>query len=364
MGKLILIFICLWTSTLGFAAPWPTPPDTISTPGQNASSPTAAIDENGNTVALWLENGVVQSNVATASGGWSSTITPISGSGASNPQVVIDSNGNATAVWLANGQLYTSSLPLQGSWSSATILSSSSSASSPQVAVDDNGNVIAVWVEAGWIKSATLLNGGSWPTTPDILSTQAGCSIPQVAIGTDSQTTCIVVWQGLANSIPTVFAISKPVTGTWGSLQTVSPPTLNSVYPQVAVDNMGKGTATWFSYNQTGTTFSDVIVQVSSQSSNLTWGSPVALTNPGLKDPAQCVLGIVAAPNQTTCVVWTTSYDGALFNCESSIYTNGAWQPIVIFSNSNVASYAIAIAMTARGNVFVVYMLQDPSSGD
>ena len=39
---------------LCMAAQWPTPPDTISTPSIDASSPSVAIDLNGNAVAVWI----------------------------------------------------------------------------------------------------------------------------------------------------------------------------------------------------------------------------------------------------------------------------------------------------------------------
>src|SRR5476649_1495644 len=91
--RILVVFLPL----ISCADQWPFPPSTISTPGQNASGQQVAVDLNGNVVAVWIENGVVQATSGTANSGWSMTNTPISGMVASAPQVVIDQNGNATA---------------------------------------------------------------------------------------------------------------------------------------------------------------------------------------------------------------------------------------------------------------------------
>lgn len=51
-----------------FAGRWPTFPDVISTPRQNASEPQIAVDPNGNLVAVWIESGLLKSNAAIVGG--------------------------------------------------------------------------------------------------------------------------------------------------------------------------------------------------------------------------------------------------------------------------------------------------------
>ena len=246
MWKILIVLLSL--SCLGSAAPWPNPPATISTPGQNGSNPQIAVDPNGNCVALWLENGVVMSNWATVGGSWSPTISPVSNAGAESPQLKIDLNGTATALWVENGVVYTAALPLQGSWSSGKALSGSG-ASSPSLSIDASGNLVAVWVKGGMIQSSTCLAGGSFSTTPDTLYPSGGSS-SQVAIGDNGAV--IAVWEVAISGISSVYAATKLLTGSWTTAALVSTIGVNAIYPQVAVDPEGKGSVVWFTYTEEG----------------------------------------------------------------------------------------------------------------
>ena len=167
MKKNILLFCALFVLPLlpGFSGQWPVPPDTISTPGVDASEQQIAVDINGNVVAVWIENDVVKSNSATVNGSWGPSINTLSGSGASNPQVEIDLNGTATALWIEGGVLEVAALALNGSWSAPSALSGAG-ASFPQLAIDSTGNLVATWIQGGEVLSATKLAGGGAGRSP------------------------------------------------------------------------------------------------------------------------------------------------------------------------------------------------------
>lgn len=349
-----LPFICL-------AQQWPDPPVNISTPGQNASAQQVAVDLNGNVVAVWLENDMVKSNSATSSGGWGSAIATLSGTGASAPQVVIDSNGNATAVWVQNGIIQAASLPLNGIWPSSPDEISVSGASSPQIAIDTNGNVVAVWEESGVIQSATKLMGGTWPVSPDTISA-AGASFPQVAIGSNGA--IVAVWQGVVSSISTIYAASKLVSGSWGEPLVISSATINSVYPKIAVDESGHATAVWFRFDLSETTYSNVVVQSSSQPPGGSWSIPVDISSAGIKNPAELALAVVANPSEMAIAEWTTSYNGSLFNCEWNLFSNGTWMPKAdVLQPGNLLAYDLDLSVDSMGNAYTAWMnYDDPSS--
>lgn len=296
-------------------------PTNISTPGQNATNQQIAVDPNGNAVAVWIESGIVKSMSATVSGGWSGTINTLSGSVASDPQVQIDLNGTATAIWVENGIIEASSLPLNGSWS-AEVAISGSGASSPELAVDTSGNLVAVWVQGGVIFSSTKLVSGSWPVSPTAISA-SGASSPQIAIGGGN---VIAVWQGTISSTPTIYAALTTVSGTWGTPVAISTASVNSSFPQIAVDSSGNATAIWFTYSLSGQAYSNVLVESSLLPSGGSWSAPVAISNvAGIRNPSFLVSHVAAGPNGTAIAAWTTSIDGMTFNIQYDIYSNGSW---------------------------------------
>lgn len=354
-----LIFVLCALHPLGcYGDQWPNLPITISTPGVNASSQQIAVDPHGNVVAVWIENGLVQSNSATVTGGWTSNITTISGSVASTPQVAIDLNGKATAVWVENGTIKASQQVLNGNWSTSVVISGSG-ASTPQLAVDQSGNLVSVWVEGGIIKSNTCLVGGSWAGSPDTLSL-SGAFAPQVAIGGNG--VVIAVWQAQGSTTGAICSVSKMLGGTWTSPAVISATNVNSSYPQIAVDASGNAVCAWFSYQLTGSVYSNVVVQSSSQPSGGSWSSPVNISKAGVRNPADLALCVGIGPNDTAIAAWTTSYDGSFFNCEWCVCSGESWSTSYTMVSQNLLTYAIDMATVPKGDAFLVWMNYAPSS--
>lgn len=362
-AKQALLFI-LFFPLFSSATPWPTLPSNISTPGQNATNPSIAVDPNGNVVAVWIESGVVKSNATTVSTNWSSTITTVSNSGASSPVVQIDQNGTATAIWVENGVISTSSMPLNGSWS-AEVAIGGTAASSLQMAIDSSGNLVAVWVDGGVIHSATKLFGGSWSATPDTLS-GVGSSSPQVAIGNDG--TVAVVWQGTVSSSPAIYATTKTIGGTWATPSTISTALVNSCFPKIAVDPNGNAMAIWYSYSLNGYIYSNVAVQASTLPAGGTWSTPVNISAANtsaesIVNPAELSLCIIAGYNDSFATAWTSSYDGAMFNYWSNMYSQGTWSgPISLYQQNNLLANQLNIATDSNSDVFIIWMNYDSDS--
>lgn len=358
MWKILIVLLSL--TSIGIAAdPWPNPPATISTPGQNGSDPQIAVDPNGNIVALWIENGVVMSNWATVGGSWSPIIFPVSNAGAESPQLQIDLNGTATALWIENGVVYAASMVLQGGWSSPTAVSGSG-ASSPSLSIDASGNLVAVWEEGGMIQSSTCLVGGSFSDTPDTLYPSGGSS-PQVAIGNNGSV--IAVWEVVIGETSSVYAAIKSLTSSWATATLISATGVNAIYPQVAIDPQGNGSVVWFTYPQSGVQDSNLSIAYVELPFGGSWSTPVTLSNSWNGDPADFILKIAAAPNGNVIAAWSILYNNHFFGIQYSVMSNGQWNqpgPIVYF---NLLSPSFDLAISPRGDAGVAWMYYDGADG-
>ncbi|MBS0606595.1 MAG: hypothetical protein JSR57_06570 [Verrucomicrobia bacterium] len=338
---------------------WSSPPTTISSGGVDASDPHIGMATSGDIVAAWLENGLVVSRSKPLSNPWD-TLATLSGNGATSPQLAVDPSGNATAIWVEGGAVKTANKPSAGSWSSATSLSASSS-SAPQIAVRSNGDLVAVWVEGGVIKSSTQLFGGSW-SAADTLSA-SGADSPQVAIGDNGDVFAVWHAQNGISLIETIYTATKAIAGSWSAAATISDANTNSVIPQIAVDPNGNATAIWFSYNLSGSDYTNVKVQSAAYSAtSFSWSSPVALSEAGKKNPASLQLQVLYNNTGLPVVAWSNSFDGATFQVDTTQRDNaGTWsQPFTLATS--LYAYTIDMAVSPVGDLFVVYMNYDPGS--
>jgi len=333
---------------------WSFPPTTISSSGVNSSNVEVGMDANGNGVAIWLENGFVKTSSLPLGGSWSG-LTVLSNSGATAPQLAVDPAGNSTAIWLEGSTLKTAVSPVGGSWGAATTLDSSG-ASAPQIAADASGDLVAIWVSSGAIKSSTKASGGSWQAIADLLAL-IGTS-PQVSIGANQ--TVYAVWHANnpISDMDAVYAVSKTIGGSWGSAVAVSNPNQNCNYPNITVDGSGNATAVWFSYNEIGSQYIDVIVQAAQFiTTNFTWTAPVNISYSGIANPANLSLCIDCSSIGNVLALWTNCLDGENFVVETaSIGLNSQWTaPLDLF----VDPYAFSanIGMAADGNATVVSMI-------
>src|SRR5689334_4310685 len=104
MKKFLAVLFIVASSTSLQSRPdinWSSPPATLSTTNVNASDPQVVVDANGNTIAAWIESGLLKSSALPSGGSWGSATT-ISGSTASSPKLALDGSGNATIAWVEN----------------------------------------------------------------------------------------------------------------------------------------------------------------------------------------------------------------------------------------------------------------------
>lgn len=355
MKKILFPFFAILACfQFAYSLQWSSPPAVISSPGINASHPEIAVDSNGNGAALWIENAYIKSSYFTSGGSWSSPVT-LSGSGASSPKITMDGSGNATALWMESGVVKSSVLPFGGSWGTAVALSSSG-ASSAQISVDGSGNAVAIWARDGNIESVSKLSGGSWSTTPDVFM-GPDASNPWVGVNGGN---VVAVWHTLVDGVNYIYSSAKAVGGTWNSPQYISYVFQNSVLAKVALDPNGNAVAVWFIYNVSGDDYSDVTVLSASLPNGGYWSYAVEISGSGIRNPADLALDISLDPNGNAVAVWTMSYDGSLFNIETSTLPfNAYWSSVVTIDSLDPYAYSADVDVVAAPDACAVYMISN-----
>lgn len=186
---------------------------TLSAPGQSASTPEVAVNDAGNAVFTWRRfDGTaqrVQARARTAAGALGSiqTLSPAGGDARANPQVGVDDAGNALFTWTLNYELSEDPAVHARRRSAAGALSSIqplSAGRGSQVAVEGDGDAVFTWARDDH---------------------------------TDPGFCC---WR--------VQARTRAASGALGLAQTLSTPRRNGSSAPVAVDDAGHAVATWLSY--------------------------------------------------------------------------------------------------------------------
>jgi len=363
---LVLAIAVLSFSSLSAGQLTWTAPTMISDVGVDASNPVAGMDGAGNGVAIWIENGVVKANYLPAGGSWGMPAT-ISGTGVSALSLVVDSSGNATALWLQSGVVSSATQSMGGAWSSVISLSGAGTAASPFLNLDTLGNTVAVWTQTNagteTIQSSTKLVGGSWQASPDTISgVTTSPNHPAVSIGPNGLV--VAVWHALGTGgSDVIYSASKTISGGgWGSPISFFQGLISGFrhdYPNVIVDGGGNANAIWYRFNQSGNSYSDVVVLTSQLPAGASaWTIPIVNSlTASERNPADFFQSrMLIDLNGTVLAIWGSSYDGKLINVETAAKPfNQAWVlggPLT----STLYSYAADIAVDVQGNAVLLYM--------
>jgi hypothetical protein len=338
---------------------WSFPADIISSASVNVNDPQIAMDPNGNSTAVWLENGSVKSKSKAIGMGWSG-IAILSNANSSWPRVVAHSNGDATAIWLENGIVKASTKPFNGNWSAAVNISGSG-ASTPDLAIGSSGALVAVWVRNKRVEASTKLAGQSWNSSLTVSS--ANAFSPKVAIGgTGENEKAVAVWHTASNGNKIVYASIKPITKAWGSQAALSDPNYCAEYANVAVDGNGNATAVWFKYEPLGSTLFNVYVQSADSLPNKTWSLPVDLSSPGICDPENLTARIAYDGAGNAIALWTMSFDDETFSIQSAYKPAfSVWNRAESLVQKNLYARSADVSVSAFGDALALYMFYNGS---
>ena len=227
-----------------------------------AYAPQLGVYANGDAIAVWAQYdamagyNVVYANYYTAGIGWSGEASIGNSANGYIPQVAVDNDGNAIAVWIEDAAASTYSIwaahydALTTNWGSLTELENDVHISTkPQIGVDAQGNGIAIWRTAPTtgvdrLRYKLYTNAG-WGTA-DILDDGTSDSFePQLAM--DVAGNAIVVWRQATNTYYNSMWANRYQFGNgWGAAELLELDDTSSISsPEVAVDTNGNAFATW-----------------------------------------------------------------------------------------------------------------------
>ncbi len=246
----------------GFSTPAIVSPQPL-TLGNDAENPRVAIDAAGDVTVLWSyfdgTNSVIQAASRPVAGSFSapSSLTA-DGEDAFSPSVAMDSAGDAIAVWdRSNGTndvIQSSTASPGGSFSSPVELSDASqSAFEPELAMDPAGDAVAVWTRSNGtndvIQSSTASPGGSFSSPVELSEAGQNASNPELAINPGA--VVAVVWQRSNGTNEIVQASTGSAAGSFSAPVELSAAGQDALFPGVAMDGAGDATAVWKRSNGT-----------------------------------------------------------------------------------------------------------------
>jgi len=341
---------------------WSSNPEILSGNFVNTSEPQIAMDANGNTIALWIENNQVKARTKLINQSWTIAAN-LSTSNSSAARLVLDNNGNAFAIWIENEIIKASIKPVNQDWTNSVVLSNTG-ASFPSLCVDDAGNVTIAWARNGNIEIKTkMFNKINWQATITIQGTGATTPIVKVG-GSGNNKRAVVVWQGITNGSNAIFTASKSLTGNWSSPQTISILEHNAANPNLAVDANGNSLAIWYAYDIVGLNYSNVSLQAATHriDSNL-WESPKTLSQAGVRNPSTLKAVVAFDTIGNAIALWNTSYDDETFSLESAVKSlAGQWSETIDLVDANVYAFSADLSTTSFGDVLGLYMFYNGAS--
>jgi hypothetical protein len=191
-------------------------------------------------------------NVSAQTGAWTSPTVLSTGGQGWQSAAAMDGNGNSVAVWdeiTSVAQIWSRSKPSAGSWGSVTEVSPALQTTSvlPSVRVGTAGFATAVWSDSDGVWTADRPPASNWNPSRLLIP---GVSNPIFVM--NSQGAGAIVWTvgGPASSSSQVMAVVRPAGGTWTAQQVVT----TGVH--VMADHAGIGTSgtvivTWETYTAT-----------------------------------------------------------------------------------------------------------------
>lgn len=225
------------------------------------------LTRSGKTKAIALLAMSLMVALPTQAASWKTPVLLSSNNTADSPMDInradsaIDNNGNVVAVWVENadsmgkGQIWTKTR-INGVWSTATTLDLAVDSINPVVKMSASGNATAVWSNASGIWSANKLMGQAW-STPTLLVAQPTGGIFARSFSMNSKGDALLTWQENTLGIK-VYAIKRPVNQTWSAPMTVALSTQPFVILQggngvdlitSTIGENGDALTAWVSYN-------------------------------------------------------------------------------------------------------------------
>jgi len=237
--------------------------------------PDIAVDDAGNTYAVWQDNRNGNWDIyfayRPAGGGWGANLRindDTGGAGQGGSAIAVDGTGNAYAVWQdnrnGNWDIYFAYRPAGGNWGANLKVNDDTdeaAQSAPDIAVDETGGAYVVWTDD---RNSTERNldpdiyfsfrpvGGSWGAdervNDDIFDMDTARDRqynPVIAVDDDGN--AYVAWEDYRNDDWDIYSAHRPVGGGWTANTKINDDAdnANQREPAIAVDGAGEVYALW-----------------------------------------------------------------------------------------------------------------------
>lgn len=232
---------------------------------------------------------------------------------------------------------------LQGSnvnWSTPpTVLSGVTlNASDPQVAINSNGDAVVVWVENAFVKSSSKPVSGSWSSVATLSLT--GASSPRLVSDNTGNATAIWVENGFIKSA------SKTLLGSWGAATTLSMSGASS--PTICIDTLGDVVAAWVRNNN---------IETSTKLFGLAWQARVSINGNTATTPSIAVGG--SGSNIRAVIVWQGVASSTNMIFSSTKLIGGSWSSAQVISDAAHNAAKPQVAVDSNANAAAVWYAYD-----
>ncbi len=409
--RLVCLAVTLIAPLSAQTGTW-TSPVVLSTGGQGWEA-AAAIDGNGNSVALWDERTTqdqLWSRTKSSTGNWGAVtkVSPALETTLVFPAVKITTAGFATAVWTDDNGVWTADRPAGAKWEPAQLLIPL--ASDPIFVMNARGDAAVAWTVGGPSSSSSTVMavlrpaGGKWSAQQTIAS---GVQVTADHAGIGANGAVIVTWEtydafcnreGCTVSNFVLHASRQNEgTGTWVDSGALLGPDDDSHDARVALDSagaamlvamsgagaytsatQGNSGGTWGAFKnivnpQAITITSDLASDnaghvtlvyeligfstsqafvASGSISNNTWSSPVVLSG---SDTSVGQIYFVVAPSGAGLAIWLSSSGTPQVHAVTRVTATGAWSTPVGISGSGTFIGPEAAAVDSSGKAIVIY---------
>lgn len=394
-------------ASLAAAAPGWVAPEPISDPGQ-VYAPKPAIDDRGNAVAVWGDDGIALSTHPPG-GEWTPPTKISSGNSTSQPAFAMNGAGEAVIAWVdfsAEQTLRVVTRAADGSLSAELALSASGqSAYLPTVAINNSGAAVVSWVNFGsgasvqvstrppggdfsapvamastgiepresavaidgagaitliWVEErpgvlvvelSTRAAGDSSFSPPQTVSEEGATSASWITLAVNDAGDAVILWRGETGAALGIHAVTRIAGGAYSAPVQFPVSGEQEAAPHVAIDAAGEATLAWSRFG------GGVAVRVATWSPSAGFSAPFTLSGPeGGFGPS-----VVCNASGETLVVWEAGEGSTATPMGSWKSRGGELSPPVALGPAGLGAGPMA-AIAADGNGLAVWSFVDGSS--
>jgi len=342
-----------------------TPPVTLSTGGQGWEA-AAAIDGNGNAVALWDERTTLDrlwSRSKPSGGSWGSVtgVSPALETTSVFPVLRMSAAGFATAVWSDQDGVWTADRPPASNWNSPMLLIPG--ASSPIFVMNSQGSAAIAWTVGGppgvtsSIMAVLRPAGGGWGAQQSVAS---GVYVIADHAGIGENGAVIVTWDSY-NALCKKYGCSRSNfdlhasrqntgTGVWVDSGSLLGPDGAAHDARAALDSAGG--AILVALNSSG-----AYASTTQGNSGGAWSPFKAIVNPqGLT-----ITGDLESDDagQVTLVYEFIGFSTSEALAVSGSISNNTWSPPVVLSSGDTSIGQIYFALAPNGAALAVWLVNN-----